>query len=262
VSSDDSEGAAHRDARRVVGYVRVSTDEQLRGFGPAVQRERIAEYAKREKLRLVATYEDSISGTVPLAGRPGLSEALDVVRAGRAEALLVARQDRIARDSLVAALVERDFEEAGGSVVSAEGGNGNGPAEKLARTVMDAVAEYDRSSLVARLAAARARKAAEGGYAGGRPPFGYTPTGGALAPHPTEADVVRSIFDLAAEGYSVRQIASLLNRAGTLERNWRPGEVHRILVREDYRRGTGTARIVDPRVWNRAAVQLASRRRR
>jgi len=37
-----------------------------------------------------------------------------------------------------------------------EGTNGSGPAEKLARTVMHAVAEYDRSSLVARLAAARA----------------------------------------------------------------------------------------------------------
>jgi DNA invertase Pin-like site-specific DNA recombinase len=147
--------------------------------------------------------------------RLGLSEALDLVRVGRADGLLVARQDRIARDSLVAALVERDFEEAGGSVLYAEGTNGSGPAEKLARTVMHAVAEYDRSSLVARLAAARARKAAEGGCAGGRPPFGYMPTGGALAPNPAEAEVVSWIFDRAAEGYSVRQIASILTSRAT-----------------------------------------------
>jgi site-specific DNA recombinase len=260
-----SESPSKASARRAVAYLRLSSHERARGYGLDIQRERVTDYAHREGIRVVAVYEDrGISGSTPLAARPGLSQALEVVRARAADLLLVGRRDRIARDSLVSALIEREFEQGGGRVVYAEGGTEDGSREeRLVRQMLESVAEYERASLVARLTAARAAKKARGGYAGGRPPFGYRAHGKALVADEEQAAVVRWIFDrVARDGWSTRSIAKKLDQKRTLGRRWRSPDVWTILRREDYKKGSPAARIVDARVWNRADAVLAGRRRR
>jgi DNA invertase Pin-like site-specific DNA recombinase len=259
------ESESKASVRRAVAYLRLSSHERARGYGLDVQRERLTNYAHRECIWLLAVYEDrAISGSTPLAARPGLSRALTVVRAGAADILLVARRDRLARDSLVSALIEREFEQAGGRVLYAEAGNENDSREdRLMRQILHSVAEYERASLVARLTAARAAKKARGGYAGGRPPFGYRAQGKALVPDEEQAAVVRWIFDrVARDGWSTRSIAKQLDQDRALGRRWRSPDVWTILRREEYKKGAPAARIVDARLWNRADAVLAGRRRR
>ena len=173
---------------RAVAYIRLGRHEYGGGHRLDTQRERVTDYAHREGIWLMAVYEDrGVSGSTPLAARPGMSQALEVVRARAADILLVARRDRIASDPLVGALIEREFEQAGGRVVYAEGGMEDGSQNQPMREVLDSVAEYERASLVARLTAARAAKKARGGYAGGRPPFGYRAHGKALVPNEEQA---------------------------------------------------------------------------
>jgi site-specific DNA recombinase len=260
----NSESKSKRSVKRAVAYVRLGRHERARGHGLDSQRERVTGYAHREGIWLLAVYEDTdISGSTPLAARPGLSQALDVVRARAADVLLVARPDRIARDPLVGALIEHEFEQAGGRVLYAEGGLEDGSRDQLTRQILHSVAEYERASLVARLTAARAAKKARGGYAGGRPPFGYRAHGKALVPDEEQAAVVRWIFDrVARDGLSTRSVAKTLDQEGALGRRWRSPDVWTILRREDYKKGPPAARIVDARVWNRADAVLAGRRRR
>lgn len=265
MSGANSKSTSKGNATRAVAYVRVSNHEHGGGYGVGTQRERVTDYAHREGIWLVAVYEDrGVSGSSPLAARPGLSQALDVVRASAADVLLVARRDRIARDSLVGSLIEREFERAGGRVVYAEGGMEDGSREEqLLRRILESAAEYERASLVARLTAARAAKKARGGYAGGRPPFGYRAHRKALVPDEGQAAVVRWIFDrVARDGWSTRSIARKLDQDGALGRRWRPPDVWAILRREEYKKGPPAARIVDARLWNRADAVLAGRRRR
>ena len=252
-------------SQELLAYVRLGSHERARGYGADTQRERVTDYAHRKGIWLVAVYEDrGVSGSAPLAARPGLSQALEVVRARAADVLLVARRDRIARDPLVSALIEREFEQAGGRVVYAEGGVEDGSREEqLMRQILESVAEYDRASLVARLTAARAAKKARGGYAGGRPPLGYRAHGKALVPDEEQAAVVRWIFDrVARDRWSTRSIARKLDQDGALGRRWRSPDVWTILRREEYKKGPPAARIVDARLWNRADAVLAGRRRR
>ena len=66
------------DQKLVVGYVRVSTDEQA--LGPEAQREAIESWCSREAAELVAVFADlGVSGGTPVEKRPGLNRALDAI---------------------------------------------------------------------------------------------------------------------------------------------------------------------------------------
>jgi DNA invertase Pin-like site-specific DNA recombinase len=252
--------------KAAIGYLRVSTDEQVSGYGLEVQRERIEDFCRREKVDLFHVYEDVLPGATPLAERPGLSDALDAVKTyinPTISSLVVARHDRLARDTTEALLAEREFLLAGCPVLYTDGSNGNEPSLVFLREVLHAAAAFEKRQLVSRLQAARKAKAARGGYAGGRPPFGYEARGGALSPKADEAEVVRWAFArVAKDGWSVRKVATALDREATLGKIWHISFVARLLTRADYKQGPAGARVVDPKIWNRAAAVLAARRPR
>jgi DNA invertase Pin-like site-specific DNA recombinase len=256
-------GGAKHGPTRVVGYRRVSTHEQVNGYGLAVQEDVLKDFCKRERLCLVSTLTDpGVPGTEPLERREGLSAALRAVRAGEADALLVPRYDRLARDTLQALLIEQAFRSAGAGVLYAEGLNGDDDSREFMRTIMHAFAQEQKRQLVERLAAGRRAKHADGGYAWGRPALGYRGGTGYLAVDDDEAEVVAWIFDRAANhGQSIRRIAAALDQAGTLDRRWRASTVQRILSNPTYKTGPNGMRIVDPRIWNRARLALTTRRR-
>jgi len=87
------------DVSRVVGYLRVSTDEQVEsGLGLDAQRAAIKSEAARRGWTLLHIYEDAgVSGSVAPENRPGLSEALQEVQSGRAGTLVAAKLDRLSR---------------------------------------------------------------------------------------------------------------------------------------------------------------------
>lgn len=80
-----------------VAYLRVSTDEQA--LGMEAQRAAMEAWAGREGVTIAAWCEDlGISGGADLEDRPGLVEALRLVRELRAGRLVAHKADRIARD--------------------------------------------------------------------------------------------------------------------------------------------------------------------
>jgi DNA invertase Pin-like site-specific DNA recombinase len=125
------------DPLRVVGYVRVSSEDQT--LGPVAQRHALEAWVRARGAALVAVHEDlGLSGGAGLEKRPGLLATLDALREHGAGVLFVAKRDRLARDVMVAAMVERLAARVGASVVSAAGeGEGNDPASQLMRTIVD-----------------------------------------------------------------------------------------------------------------------------
>jgi DNA invertase Pin-like site-specific DNA recombinase len=96
-------------SKNLVSYLRVSTKKQGRsGLGLEAQRAAVAEYAKREGLRVVAEYVEVESGKK--AARPELAKALNHCRAAKA-CLTVAKLDRLARNvAFLSALMEAGLE--------------------------------------------------------------------------------------------------------------------------------------------------------
>lgn len=84
------------DPAAVVGYVRVSTDEQAEsGLGLAAQRAAIRAECGRRSWKLVAIHEDALSAKS--LNRPGMAGALLAMESGSASAIVVAKLDRLSR---------------------------------------------------------------------------------------------------------------------------------------------------------------------
>jgi DNA invertase Pin-like site-specific DNA recombinase len=217
---------------RAVAYLRVSTDDQT--LGPEAQRASIEAWATREGVQLTTWHVDhGVSGAAPIDGRPGLLAALQHLEP--ASVLVVAKRDRLARDVVIAATIERAAERVGASVVSADGvGVGDGPEAELLRRIVDAVAAYERGLIRGRTKAALAAKKRRGERTGGVP-YGQRlgDDGVRLVPDEGEQAVIGRIVDMAKAGHSHRSIAAELNAAGVPARGsrWHPTTVGRLVRR-------------------------------
>lgn len=216
----------------VVGYVRASTDRQ--DLSPDAQRAALARWCEANGARLVGVHEDAgVSGAAPLDKRPGLLAALDALTANRAGVLLVAKRDRLARDVVVAAMVERLAERSGARVLAADGtGNGVGPEAQLMRGIVDLFAQYERALIRARTKAALAVKAARGERTGGVAyGFRLAADGFHVEANPEERAVMERVRALRAEGRTLRAIAADLDGSGLAPRGggcWHPQTVANI----------------------------------
>src|SRR5262249_50278764 len=165
---------------KAIGYLRVSSIGQAQDGkdGFPRQRKAIRAYCAGKRIELLEEHEDAgVSGTVPLEGRLGLSRALERCVQADARMLVVERADRLGRDLIASEMAVRAFAEAGVAIVCADSDENltdadSDPSRKLIRQVLNAVAEYERSALVAKLRAARDRKKRNGGHAVGCYRFG------------------------------------------------------------------------------------------
>ena len=208
------------DTLAAVAYLRVSTDEQH--LGPEAQRAAIEAWATREGVTVVAWHTDAgVSGAAEIARRPGLVAAIAALREHGAGVLIVAKRDRLARDVMAAAMIERMSADAGARVVSAagEGTDASDPSAMLMRRLVDAFAEYERAMIAARTSAALQVKRTRG-ESTGEAPYGWqTGEGGRLVPNATEQAVIARVRALRASGLSMRAIVAALTAEGVQTRS-------------------------------------------
>jgi DNA invertase Pin-like site-specific DNA recombinase len=217
---------------KAVAYLRVSTDKQAEeGLGLEVQEAALRRWAKAHGHRIVALARDEgVSGMKDAASRPGLAEALSLIEDGKADALVVARLDRLARSLTVQEAVLAHVWKHGGRVFSVDSGevlqdDPDDPMRTFIRQVMGAAAQLERATIVSRMRAGRRLKAEGGGYAGyGSPPYGFRAVDGRLVPVEEEQRALHRIGELRSQGASLRAIASALTAEGY--RPKRGGEWH------------------------------------
>lgn len=227
---------------KVVGYVRVSTQGQAdHGQGLAVQERQIRLWAKRNGHRLVEIYTDAgVSGSNGVEDREGLPLALNALRDGQAEGLVVAKLDRLARSLTVQEVVLGKIWSLDRTVYSVgEGGevladDPSDPMRTATRQMVGVFAQLERAMITKRLRDGRQHKQAQGGYAGGRPPYGWRAKVGALVEDDAEQATLRRARELRAEGLSLRQTADQLAVEGLTNRQggtWHSAALGRVLDR-------------------------------
>lgn len=219
-----------------VGYIRVSTTEQLKGFGLDVQEQAIKAFCKAESLRLVGVFRDEgQSGNNGLESRVGLAEALATLKDHEGAQLVVYRLDRLARDLILQETLIERLRDDGTPVRSASepdlDADTSDPTKILIRQIVGAVTQYERTVIRGRMMAGKAAKKAKGGYLGGNIPYGFQLVDDQIVTDDEEQKVVALVGRRALAGVSLRQIADELDRKGFKPRSggaWHANTVRRI----------------------------------
>jgi DNA invertase Pin-like site-specific DNA recombinase len=149
---------------KVIGYVRVSSAEQATsGAGLGAQRAAIAAEVERRGWELVAVEEDAGISGKSTERRPALARALAAVDSGEAQALVVAKLDRLSRSLLdFAGMMERGRRKGWALVALDLGVDTTTPAGEMMANVLASFAQYERRIIGQRTRDALAIKRAQG----------------------------------------------------------------------------------------------------
>ena len=223
---------------KAIGYVRVSSVTQLDGYGLDAQEQDVRKCSKAHDLKVIEVLRDEgISGSTESVDRPGLNEALVRIEAGEAQVLIVPRLDRLARRLTIQEAALAQVWKHGGRVIACDQGevahdDPDDPMRTAMRQMMGVFAQLERGMIVARLRRGRQVKKDLGGYAQGRPPYGFRAEAGALVPVEEEQAAISRARELSKRGKSLRQIAQALDSEGHHPRTggiWHPPMVARLL---------------------------------
>ena len=206
---------------RVQGYARVSTSEQGEsGAGLKAQRQAIVATCDARGWQLVDVNDDIASGK-SRRRRPGLDNAIAACERGDADAIVVAKLDRLSRSALdFASLLER-AQRKGWDVVALDlGVDTSTPQGEMFAHMLIAFAQYERRLIGQRTKDALAVKRSQGVK------LGRSST--------LPAAVRRRIARDRAKGLSYRAIAERLNAANVPTaqggRQWYPMTVRTVLI--------------------------------
>jgi DNA invertase Pin-like site-specific DNA recombinase len=179
------------------------------------QRAAIAAFARAHGYGLVGEYYDAaVSGSDPIGERPGFKAMLDRIAGNGVSCILVESPDRFARD-LTVQLTGHDFlKSLGISLIPATAPDfftEDTPTAVLVRQVLGAIAQFEKTSLVAKLKAARDRKKAAMGKCGGRKSYAEA-----------RPEVVALAKQLRSQRLSLRKISAALALQGYLTATGKP----------------------------------------
>jgi DNA invertase Pin-like site-specific DNA recombinase len=188
------------------GYSRVSTDEQVTGYGLDAQRHAIDAESARRGWTAEHFADEGVSGKVV---GPQLREVLRLLASGQGDGLVVAKLDRLSRSIVNAANIIESAQAQGWSLVILDlGVDLTTAAGRMQAMMLVNFAQYERELISERTKAALAAKKLKGERIGR--PRAVTPT------------VVRRIVQARSTGMSYDAIAQTLTEAGILSPLGRP----------------------------------------
>lgn len=209
------------DVSTVIGYTRVSTEEQGRsGLGLAAQRHAIATHAAAKGWDVLWLCDEGLSAKS--LDRPALQEALGLLKHGEAQAIVVSKLDRLSRSA-------QDF--AGLLAVARKqkwavnaldvGVDTTTPGGELVANVMAAVAQWERRAIGERTSVALRAAQARGVKLG--------------RPRAISEDAETRVYEFRARGMSYKRIATRLNAENVPTAHggsWHASTVSRLLNRD------------------------------
>jgi site-specific DNA recombinase len=224
-------------------YTRVSTDAQGEdGKVSLPEQERMAKACIESKgWQYVRTYEDNgYSGRT--TDRPALQQMLSDIKNGEVEAVIIYKLDRLSRKQRDTLSIIEDFllKNNVDLVSLNETLDTSTPWGRAMIGVLSSFNQLESENIAMRTAMGRYATAREGGYAGGKPPLGYRAVEGHLVMVPEEAEIVRLVYSLRAEGKTLHAITDELNKKGYRSKKgneFKHSAIQTILNNEDTYRG-------------------------
>jgi DNA invertase Pin-like site-specific DNA recombinase len=203
---------------KAIGYSRTSSATNVAGDSETRQRVAIEAYAAKAGYELVDWFYDAdVKGADPVTERPGFTAMLERIAGNGVRTVIVEDPSRFARD-LIVQLTGHDYlKKLGVTLIAANAPDHfleDTPTAVLIRQVLGAVAQFEKASLVAKLAGARARKKAQTGKCGGRKSM--------LERDPRIVAAAKALVAPGQRRRSLREIAAELQAQGFQTKSGKP----------------------------------------
>ena len=209
--------------KKVAIYVRVSTARQdQEGYSIPLQKERLIAYCKAKGWVVAGVFVDPGHSGSSL-DRPGITALMAGVEAGKYDIVLVYKLDRLSRsqkDTLY--LIEDVFMSNKTDFVSMQESFDTSTIFGRAMVgILSVFAQMERETITERTLMGRAGRAEEGLFhGGGTDPIAYDYIDGELVVNEEEAQQVRDVYAMYADGYSVTEISRRMEGQKTKHGDW------------------------------------------
>jgi len=179
-------------------------------------------------------FDKSVSGSAPLNRKIELLNCLECL--GKGDTLYIYSLSRLSRETLQALFIEKEISVKGASLVSVQEEEqcGDSPEKVMMRTILSAVAQYEKELIKARIKSSRATMRKKGRYLGGKRQYGWKVIGQGLVAVPHEQAVISKIGGWKDKGMKTQEIADALNKTGIQSATgtgWHYNSVRKLLKR-------------------------------
>ncbi|MGO5676657.1 recombinase family protein [Bacillus subtilis] len=201
--------------KTVAIYCRVSTEEQAtEGYSITAQLQTLRQYTQLYGWQIAGEYVDEGISGKDIKGRPAMKRLVADVEKDKFQAVLVWKISRLSRNMLDTLTLLDKFEDYGVKFISySENFDTGSPIGRLVVQLMASIAEMERNTLSENVKLGMKQRALEGSWNGGVV-FGYDTVKKELVISEKEAEVVKLIYQMYANGKGLRAISNYLNKAG------------------------------------------------
>ena len=226
-------------------YTRYSDNHQDGGYSIEYQLSECTNYINRHALTLTKTYIDqAVSGT-KVAGRDAFHELIHDVKNELIDVIIVYKFSRIFRNAYESHKYRKLFKQHGVKLISAtEQVDDDTSSGKLMIGVMANIDEYQSAVISDHVKSAMREMVSEGFFAGGTVPYGYKleavqhgkKTRKKYVPDEYEKEVVKKLYELYADNYSLRYLQNYTKSIGAATRQGKPFSIQTIarMLRNDF----------------------------
>ena len=206
-------------------YVRVSTERQaVEGYSIAAQKENLITFAKTNNFIIYDVYADEGISGKSVEGRPSVKRLIKDIQDGKVDVVLIQKFDRLTRNITDTEEFIKLFQKYDVDVWSISDGkvdisNSNGKFMTLLRGLF---AQHERELTSERIKVAFSQKARQGyTLCTATTPYGYNRIKGdkVIVINEEQANIVRRIFKMYADGTSFTTIAKRLTSEGIPTKN-------------------------------------------
>lgn len=200
---------------RAVLYIRVSTDEQIKGYSLDQQEHALREYCQQHNLEVIDVARDAGESGYGIE-RPGIERVLDMAASGSVDVVVAQDVDRLGREGWHYGYLQSVLEKHGVKLKALDVDDNEDPDSVLLRYVKLGQSEGELAKFKKRTMRGRNERARQGKPVSA-PPYGfrYADNGDSFEVDHDTMPVVRRMFKLLAEdGYSLQGVKHLYESEG------------------------------------------------